>query len=176
TFSYDDDMHVAHLRFPATPDRRAPPTPLSSSARKVFGSIEKGLDRMRTMLTPRKRLGSASGTVDGPRPVKALYNVSTARAVVTPDHLLESLRNALLRKGIVCKQKEVGINNIDFFPLCNPTLSLHINRDSSLEAARSTEATSRRNVVAKVTLEADLILPQVPMIILKLQVYDSFWA
>ena len=38
-----------------TPDR----TPRSS--RKVFGSIEKSLDKMRNMLTPRRRLNSDQG-------------------------------------------------------------------------------------------------------------------
>lgn len=75
-----------------------------SSAKRVFGSIEKGLDRMRLMLTPRRRLGSAAGAQDAPRKVKVMQNVSTMPAVLTPDQVLDSLRTALLRKGIICKQ------------------------------------------------------------------------
>ncbi|KAH7983116.1 hypothetical protein HPB52_009306 [Rhipicephalus sanguineus] len=75
-----------------------------SSAKRVFGSIEKGLDRMRLMLTPRRRLGSAAGSHEAPRKVKVMQNVSTMPAVLTPDQVLDSLRTALLRKGIICKQ------------------------------------------------------------------------
>lgn len=39
----------------------------TSSAKKVFGSIEKGLDRMKNLLTPKKRLYCG---LDGPRKVK----------------------------------------------------------------------------------------------------------
>ncbi|KAL1424734.1 hypothetical protein MTO96_019880 [Rhipicephalus appendiculatus] len=76
----------------------------ASSAKRVFGSIEKGLDKMRLMLTPRRRLGSAAGSQDAPRKVKVMQNVSTMPAVLTPDQVLDSLRTALLRKGIICKQ------------------------------------------------------------------------
>ncbi|XP_037269662.2 maternal embryonic leucine zipper kinase [Rhipicephalus microplus] len=76
-----------------------------NSAKRVFGSIEKGLDRMRLMLTPRRRLGSAAASHDAPRKVKVMQNVSTLPAVLTPDQVLDSLRTALLRKGIICKQK-----------------------------------------------------------------------
>ncbi|XP_076041432.1 maternal embryonic leucine zipper kinase-like isoform X2 [Oratosquilla oratoria] len=79
-----------------TPDR----TPRSS--RKVFGSIEKSIDKMRNMLTPRKRLASDQGPsiIDN----KNLYNVSTT-ASKNPDQVLCDLRKALLNKGILCNQK-----------------------------------------------------------------------
>ncbi|XP_037805207.1 maternal embryonic leucine zipper kinase-like [Penaeus monodon] len=79
-----------------TPDR----TPRSS--RKVFGSIEKSLDKMRNMLTPRRRINSDQGpaTVES----KNLYNVSTT-ASKNPDQVLNDLRRALLNKGILCNQK-----------------------------------------------------------------------
>ncbi|XP_065310808.1 maternal embryonic leucine zipper kinase-like isoform X2 [Dermacentor albipictus] len=76
----------------------------SSSAKRVFGSIEKGLDRMRLMLTPRRRLGAAAVVQDAPRKVKVMQNVSTMPAVLTPEQVLDSLRTALLCKGIICKQ------------------------------------------------------------------------
>ncbi|XP_075544061.1 maternal embryonic leucine zipper kinase-like [Dermacentor variabilis] len=76
----------------------------SSSAKRVFGSIEKGLDRMRLMLTPRRRLGAAAVVQDAPRKAKVMQNVSTMPAVLTPEQVLDSLRTALLCKGIICKQ------------------------------------------------------------------------
>lgn len=81
----------------------------SSSAKRVFGSIEKGLDRVRVMLTPRRRLGSGTAALDAPRKVKVMQNVSTIPAVLTPDQVLDSLRSALLRKGIICKQKRYAL-------------------------------------------------------------------
>lgn len=70
------------------------------SGRKVFGSIERGLDRVKTMLTPRKRTSSQ----EGPKTAKALYNVSTT-SVRSADHVLNELRRALQMKGILCKNK-----------------------------------------------------------------------
>ena len=89
----------------ATPDR-----PISSgggsgakSNRKVFGSIERGLDKMKNMLTPRKHRHSSS---DGPSLVtgKALCNVSTT-SHHNPDTVLNDLAKALVAKGIPCQQK-----------------------------------------------------------------------
>ena len=91
----------------ATPDR-----PISSAAgggsgaksnRKVFGSIERGLDKMKNMLTPRKHRLSSS---DGPSVVtgKALCNVSTT-SHHNPDTVLSDLTKALVAKGIPCQQK-----------------------------------------------------------------------
>ncbi|XP_045600655.1 maternal embryonic leucine zipper kinase [Procambarus clarkii] len=79
-----------------TPER----TPRSS--RKVFGSIEKRLDKMRNMLTPRRKLNADSGPciVES----KNLYNVSTTGSR-NPDQVLHDLRRALLNKGILCNQK-----------------------------------------------------------------------
>ncbi|XP_064457770.1 maternal embryonic leucine zipper kinase-like [Ornithodoros turicata] len=92
-----------------TPDRPRRPAGgvfcgRTGSAKRVFGSIEKGLDRVRTMLTPRKRAGSQFGSQEGPRTVKVMRNVSTLPADLTPDQVLDSLRGALLRKGVLCKQ------------------------------------------------------------------------
>ncbi|XP_023220940.1 maternal embryonic leucine zipper kinase-like isoform X1 [Centruroides sculpturatus] len=86
-----------------TPVVSMPSTPKESSARKVFGSIEKGLDKMKTMLTPRKRLGSSNG--GRPRKVKTFHNVSTVPEGINAENILLSLKNALFRKGILCKQE-----------------------------------------------------------------------
>ncbi|KAG8200582.1 hypothetical protein JTE90_000652 [Oedothorax gibbosus] len=84
-----------------TPKRRPPTRHLGSSAKKVFGSIEKGLENMKNYLTPKKKMCGMSM----PRQVKNLCNVSATNDKVTPVEVLESLQNALLRKGISCKQK-----------------------------------------------------------------------
>ncbi|KAM7304724.1 putative maternal embryonic leucine zipper kinase [Ixodes scapularis] len=112
TYSYkipsaDAEFRLSPFRTPQ-PSRRQAAGAFSvrtGSAKRVFGSIEKRLDRVRCMLTPRKRLGSALGTShDGPRKVKVMQNVSTMPADLTPDQVLDCLRGALLRKGILCKQ------------------------------------------------------------------------
>lgn len=83
----------------------------SKSARKMFGSIERGLDRVRLMLTPRRRqlqrgLGETEFASNGPNVVdnKTLYNVSTTSSR-DPDFVLSELRRALQSKGIPVKQK-----------------------------------------------------------------------
>ncbi|KAK7070424.1 hypothetical protein SK128_005319, partial [Halocaridina rubra] len=79
-----------------TPER----TPRSS--RKVFGSIEKSLDKMRNMLTPRRRLANDNGPLVVES--KNMYNVSTTGSK-NPDQVLNDLRRALSNKGILCNQK-----------------------------------------------------------------------
>lgn len=79
-----------------TPER----TPKSS--RKMFGSIEKSLDKMRNMLTPRRRIPSQQGPLIVES--KNMYNVSTTGSK-NPDQVLNDLRRALLNKGILCNQK-----------------------------------------------------------------------
>jgi len=72
------------------------------SSKTVFGSLERGLDKMKNMLTPRKRLNSSDGpvTVSG----KGLCNVSTT-SHHNPDAVLNELTRALVFKGIACQQK-----------------------------------------------------------------------
>uniref|UniRef100_A0A674JW35 Maternal embryonic leucine zipper kinase n=1 Tax=Terrapene triunguis TaxID=2587831 RepID=A0A674JW35_9SAUR len=68
---------------------------------KVFGSLERGLDKMITMLTPGKRKGS---TRDGPRKLKAHYNVTTTK-LLNPDQLLNELITILPKKHVDYVQK-----------------------------------------------------------------------
>ena len=74
----------------------------------MFGSIERGLDKMKNMLTPRKgrSYSSSSSGGDGPALVrgKALCNVSTT-SHHNPDSVLSDLAKALAAKGIPCQQK-----------------------------------------------------------------------
>ena len=71
--------------------------------RKVLGSIERGLDRMKNMLTPRKNshdVQTRPNVISG----KGLCNVSTTSAH-NPDQVLDELTRALISKGIPCQQK-----------------------------------------------------------------------
>ncbi|XP_067409461.1 maternal embryonic leucine zipper kinase isoform X2 [Emydura macquarii macquarii] len=68
---------------------------------KMFGSLERGLDKMITMLTPSKRKGS---TRDGPRKLKAHYNVTTTK-LLNPDHLLNEIITILPKKHVDYVQK-----------------------------------------------------------------------
>jgi len=103
--SLDHGMNV--LGTPITPTARpgqAPgqTTPSKSSKKEFFGSIERGLDKMKNMLTPRKRLNSCEGpvTVTG----KGLCNVSTT-SHHNPDSVLTELTRALVYKGVAVQQK-----------------------------------------------------------------------
>ncbi|CAG0893684.1 unnamed protein product [Darwinula stevensoni] len=66
---------------------------------RIGRSIEKGLDRMKNMLTPSKK----QSTPSGPTTVKALQNVSTTSSS-DPDQILRTLLLGLIEKGISCKQ------------------------------------------------------------------------
>ncbi len=92
----------------ATPERPISGSGSRNSNRKVFGSIERGLDKMRNMLTPKVKGGrhSSSSSGDGPALVtgKALCNVSTT-SHHNPDTVLTELTRALVSKGIPCQQK-----------------------------------------------------------------------
>ncbi|XP_074850115.1 maternal embryonic leucine zipper kinase [Carettochelys insculpta] len=68
---------------------------------KMFGSLERGLDKMITMLTPGKRKGS---TRDGPRKLKAHYNVTTTK-LLNPDQLLNEIIAILPEKHVDYVQK-----------------------------------------------------------------------
>ncbi|KAH7956183.1 maternal embryonic leucine zipper kinase [Rhipicephalus sanguineus] len=75
------------------------------SAKNVFSFIEKGICRTRLML--KSRQGSRSGSLqNGPRKVEVARNVSSVPATLTPDQILDCLRAALQRIGIVCKQEQ----------------------------------------------------------------------
>ncbi|KAG8454955.1 hypothetical protein GDO86_001248 [Hymenochirus boettgeri] len=68
---------------------------------KVFGSLERGLDKMITMLTPSKRKGCAR---EGPRKLRAHYNVTTTN-IMNPDHLLNEIVKVLPSKNVDYVQK-----------------------------------------------------------------------
>ncbi|KAK9540154.1 hypothetical protein VZT92_002623 [Zoarces viviparus] len=63
----------------------------------VFGSLERGLDKMITMLTPSKRR-------DGPRKIKAQYNV-TLTSQTNPDQILNQILSILPEKNVDFTQK-----------------------------------------------------------------------
>ncbi|XP_076584958.1 maternal embryonic leucine zipper kinase [Chaetodon auriga] len=67
---------------------------------KMFGSLERGLDKMITMLTPSKRRALR----DGPRKIKAQYNV-TLTSQTNPDQVLNQILSILPEKNIDFIQK-----------------------------------------------------------------------
>ncbi|KAK0148329.1 Maternal embryonic leucine zipper kinase [Merluccius polli] len=69
-------------------------------AGKVFGSLERGLDKVITMLTPSKRRGLR----DGPRKIKVQYNV-TLTSQTDPDHVLNQILAILPEKHVDFTQK-----------------------------------------------------------------------
>lgn len=80
--SVELDLNQAHVE--DTPKRKGT---------KVFGSLEKRLDKVITVLTRSKRKGSAK---DGPRRLKLHYNVTTTR-LVNPYQFLNEIISVLLK-------------------------------------------------------------------------------
>lgn len=71
-------------------------TKFGGSAKKLFGSFEKGLDKMMDLLSPKKRLDSGHIV---PRKIKALYNVSTTSSL-TAETVLDRLKEAIYETTI----------------------------------------------------------------------------
>lgn len=71
-------------------------TKFGGSAKKLFGSFEKGLDKMIDLLSPRKRNDSSQLI---PRKIKALYNVSTTSSL-TAETVLERLKEAIYETSV----------------------------------------------------------------------------
>ncbi|KAI7810637.1 maternal embryonic leucine zipper kinase [Triplophysa rosa] len=67
---------------------------------KVFGSLERGLDKVITMLTPSKKRGPR----DGPRKIKAQYNV-TLTSHTDADQVLNQILTILPEKNVDFIQK-----------------------------------------------------------------------
>ncbi|XP_061586169.1 maternal embryonic leucine zipper kinase isoform X2 [Cololabis saira] len=67
---------------------------------KMFGSLERGLDKVITMLTPSKRRAHRGG----PRKIKAQYNV-TLTSQTNPDQVLNQILSILPTKNIDFTQK-----------------------------------------------------------------------
>uniref|UniRef100_A0A2K6T1E3 non-specific serine/threonine protein kinase n=1 Tax=Saimiri boliviensis boliviensis TaxID=39432 RepID=A0A2K6T1E3_SAIBB len=88
--SVELDLNQAHME--ETPKRKGT---------KVFGSLERGLDKVITVLTRSKRKGCVR---DGPRRLKLHYNVTTTR-LVNPDQLLNEIMSILPKKHVDFVQK-----------------------------------------------------------------------
>ncbi|XP_013868721.1 maternal embryonic leucine zipper kinase [Austrofundulus limnaeus] len=67
---------------------------------KMFGSLERGLDKVITMLTPSKRRAQR----DAPRKIKAQYNV-TLTSQTNPDQVLNQILSVLPEKNVDFTQK-----------------------------------------------------------------------
>uniref|UniRef100_A0A8C3JDZ6 Maternal embryonic leucine zipper kinase n=1 Tax=Calidris pygmaea TaxID=425635 RepID=A0A8C3JDZ6_9CHAR len=68
---------------------------------KIFGNLERGLDKVITMLTPSKKKRC---TRDCPRKLKAHYNVTTTQ-LLNPDQLLNEIMAVLSKKHVEYVQK-----------------------------------------------------------------------
>ncbi|XP_062455787.1 maternal embryonic leucine zipper kinase [Rhea pennata] len=68
---------------------------------KMFGSLERGLDKVITMLTPSKKKRSST---DGPRKLKAHCNVTTTQ-LLNPDQVLNEIIAVLPMKNVEYIQK-----------------------------------------------------------------------
>ncbi|XP_054440950.1 maternal embryonic leucine zipper kinase isoform X1 [Pteronotus mesoamericanus] len=88
--SVELDINQAHVE--DTPKRKGT---------KVFGSLERGLDKVITALSRSKRKGSTKG---GPRRLKLHYNVTTTK-LVNPDQLLNEIMSVLPKKHVDFVQK-----------------------------------------------------------------------
>ncbi|XP_008315186.1 maternal embryonic leucine zipper kinase [Cynoglossus semilaevis] len=93
---------------PFSPERRSRSLDMAGSGDsgkkkrggKVFGSLERGLDKVITMLTPNKKRGLR----DGPRKIKAQYNV-TLTSQTNPDQVLNQILSILPEKHVDFTQK-----------------------------------------------------------------------
>ncbi|XP_016921262.1 maternal embryonic leucine zipper kinase-like [Apis cerana] len=99
-------------RFVSTPtsttisDSRESQSCTPGSARKVIMGLERGLNRVRYVLTPKRRVKNENIDPDQPNILsgKGLCNVSSTSSN-DPKYVLSQLRRALRRKGIMCHQK-----------------------------------------------------------------------
>ncbi|XP_015113999.1 maternal embryonic leucine zipper kinase isoform X2 [Diachasma alloeum] len=77
------------------------------SAKKVIMGLERGLNKMRCVLTPKRRIkNEENNNPDQPIVLsgKGLCNISSTSSD-SPEYVLQQLRRALQRKGIFCRQK-----------------------------------------------------------------------
>ncbi|CAL7934142.1 unnamed protein product [Xylocopa violacea] len=87
-------------------DTRGSQSSTPGSARKVMMGLERGLNRVRCVLTPKRRVKNENIDPDQPNVLsgKGLCNVSST-SNDDPKYVLSQLRRALRRKGIMCHQK-----------------------------------------------------------------------
>ncbi|XP_039275987.1 maternal embryonic leucine zipper kinase [Nilaparvata lugens] len=104
-----------HLEVPTTPQQKVPnpdwlshtPRGLTSPGQKILGSIEKSFNKVRNVLTPkRKQTQATADQRDKPTvlTVKNMCNISTTSSS-DPDAVFEKLKEALESRGIVCNAK-----------------------------------------------------------------------
>ncbi|XP_076656187.1 maternal embryonic leucine zipper kinase [Halictus rubicundus] len=87
-------------------EKRETQTSTPGSARKVMMGLERGLNRVRCVLTPKRHIKNENIDPDQPNVLsgKGLFNVSSTSSD-DPKYVLSQLRRALRRKGIMCHQK-----------------------------------------------------------------------
>ena len=102
----DKDRVVCMSTDTPVSDTKGTQTSTPGSARKVIMGIERGLNRVRCVLTPKRRVKNENIDPEQPNIVsgKGLCNVSSTSSD-DPKYVLSQLRRALRRKGIMCHQK-----------------------------------------------------------------------
>ncbi|RZF45432.1 hypothetical protein LSTR_LSTR017655 [Laodelphax striatellus] len=101
-----------HLDVPTTPKQKVPnpdwlshtPRGITSPGQKILGSIEKSFNKVRNVLTPKRRQNNANGEQREKATVltaKNMCNISTTSSS-DPDAVFDKLKQALESRGIVC--------------------------------------------------------------------------
>lgn len=96
SWSVDDTLYTSP---------NSPLTPSKPRSRGVFGSFERGLDRMRNLLTPSKRRSPEKGE---PRRIKNSCNISNV-GHLKAQQLLSILRDAISKMNFDVKEKGFSI-------------------------------------------------------------------
>ncbi|CAL8099703.1 unnamed protein product [Orchesella dallaii] len=96
------DPYKTPIRERKIPSVQHSPGMPSPSRRKVLGSLERGLDRMKLILTPRTSKTKKLRIIENP--VKCAHNISTT-ASTDADAVLSELKSSLASIGIDCIQK-----------------------------------------------------------------------
>jgi hypothetical protein len=82
----------------------SPGNPVTPSRRKVLGSIERGMDKIRLMLTPKTGGKHKPKLKTIPYHGKSAFNISVT-SHADPDCLISELKSSLASIGIECKQR-----------------------------------------------------------------------
>ncbi|XP_046492633.1 maternal embryonic leucine zipper kinase [Neodiprion pinetum] len=104
--STDQEKNPATPKTPQGTDFKGNLSSTPGSARKVMLGFERGLNRVRHVLTPKRRAKNENTDPDQPVLLsgKGLCNISSTSSDC-PKQVLAQLRRALHRKGISCRQK-----------------------------------------------------------------------
>ncbi|XP_050508966.1 uncharacterized protein LOC126886158 [Diabrotica virgifera virgifera] len=139
----------------STPDRKIPAANSDTpcSARRVLGSIERSIQKVVHVLTPRKIEDSFS-ICPAVLTNKELFNVSTTQCS-DPEFVIAELTKALEKKGVLCKRKGFILRGkLESCPKQNLgecSFELHICYlpDLSVHPHQSTSTTPTKSILKK---------------------------